>query len=164
MAKQKIFYSYHYAKDANVVGLLQKNDNLLYPIPTTEHDWDTIKKGGDSSIEKWFEEQTKYTSCLVVLIGTETANRKWVSYEIKKSWSHKMGIVGIYIHTLKDTKGEQSEKGPNPFTNLNIKGLPLSGVIKTYEAPFASREETCSYINNHIEDWVTEAIEIRKSH
>lgn len=39
-------------------------------------------------------------SCVIVLIGTETASRKWVQYEIKEAWKRGKGIVGIYINFI----------------------------------------------------------------
>jgi hypothetical protein len=44
-------------------------------------------------------------TCLVVLIGSLTARRKWVKYEIEQAWNAGPGVVGIYIHNLKDGKG-----------------------------------------------------------
>lgn len=41
-------------------------------------------------------------SCLVVLVGEKTSGRKWINYEIQKEYELKKGIVGIYIHDLKD--------------------------------------------------------------
>ena len=38
----------------------------------------------------------------MVLIGAETANRPWVKYEIEQSIARKNGLLGIYIHRLKD--------------------------------------------------------------
>ena len=40
-------------------------------------------------------------SCVVVLIGEKTAERKWINYEIKKAIELNKGIVGIYIHNLR---------------------------------------------------------------
>ena len=50
-------------------------------------------------------------SCVVVLIGSETASRKWVQYEIEQGWKRGKGVVGIYIHNLKDRFGCQDDKG-----------------------------------------------------
>ena len=42
------------------------------------------------------------TSCLVVLIGAQTAGRNWINYEIEKAWRERKGIAGIFIHKLQD--------------------------------------------------------------
>lgn len=36
-------------------------------------------------IEKWIDDNMNYRSCVVVLIGEETANRKWVKHRNSKS-------------------------------------------------------------------------------
>ena len=45
-------------------------------------------------------------TCTIVLVGAETANRKWINYEIVKSWDDRLGVVGIRIHGLKNRAGE----------------------------------------------------------
>ncbi|MBR9766708.1 MAG: TIR domain-containing protein, partial [Rhodobacteraceae bacterium] len=46
-----------------------------------------------------------------VLIGSETASRQWVRYEIRKAWKERKGVLGIQIHGLKDLNGNTSTKG-----------------------------------------------------
>ena len=42
----------------------------------------------------------------------------------------KKGIVGIYVHNLKDRNGDQSSKGNNPFFNIyNDEGKRLSSFV-----------------------------------
>ena len=53
---------------------------------------------------------------MIVLIGSQTANRKWVNYEIGKAWDDKKGLLGIYIHRLLNQDSTVStQKGKNPF-------------------------------------------------
>ena len=82
--------------------------------PASDYDWETVKKGGDTAIEKWIADQIKGWSCTVVLVGTKTARRKWITYEIIQSWNKKMGVVGIYIHGLTNSDGKVSNKGRKP--------------------------------------------------
>ena len=74
-----------------------------------------VKKKNDSDIEKWIDEQLRGTSVTVVLIGSDTAGKKWINYEIKASHEKGNGMLGIYIHKKKDSKGNTSDKGKNPF-------------------------------------------------
>jgi hypothetical protein len=69
--------------------------------PVSDNDWEQIKKGGDVAIKKWINEQLNGRSCTIVLIGTNTAERKWIKYEIEKTWNDGKGLLGIYIHNLK---------------------------------------------------------------
>ena len=43
-----------------------------------------------------------------VITGEHTAQRKWVQYEIKKSWDSGKGVLGIHIHNLEDSEGGQA--------------------------------------------------------
>jgi len=100
MAKRQIFYSFHYDNDVFRVQQIRNIGALEENKPVSVNEWETVKRGGDAAIKKWIDENLKYKSCLVVLIGTETANRKWVKYEIEKAWNDGKPVVGIYIHNL----------------------------------------------------------------
>ena len=50
--------------------------------PPPDNDWETVKMGGDAAIERWIASQMHYRSCTVVLVGSNTANRKWINYEL----------------------------------------------------------------------------------
>ena len=40
-----------------------------------------VKRKGKASIEKWIDDNMYGKSCVVVLVGSETANRPWVIRE-----------------------------------------------------------------------------------
>jgi hypothetical protein len=75
------------------------------------------------------------TSVTVVLIGAETAGRKFVMYEIEQSLLRGNGLLGVYIHQLRDAFGQTTKKGPNPLDKLTIPGTSqaLSTVFETYD-------------------------------
>ena len=77
--------------------------------------WEEVKRKGDEAIERWIRDQLSGTSVTAVLIGTETATRKYVQYEIEQSWDKGNGLFGIYIHNMKDRNGYTEPKGSNPF-------------------------------------------------
>ena len=49
--------------------------------PATDNDWEVVKRGGDTAIARWIRDQMKGKSCTIVLVGTNTAGRKWINYE-----------------------------------------------------------------------------------
>jgi len=55
-----------------------------------------------------------------VLIGAETYTRKWVNYEIKQSYLKGNGMLGVYIHKLKNFEGRTDTRGSNPFDKWSI--------------------------------------------
>lgn len=161
---RKVFYSFYYKEDnwrasqVRNMGVIEGNQ------PVSDNDWEQIKKGGDEAIKRWINQQLNGRSCTIVLIGTNTAGRKWIKYEIKKSWNDKKGLLGIYIHNLKDADGNQSKKGRNPFDDFTLNGKALSQVVKTYDPPYSDSKKVYEYIQNNIASWVEEAISIRNNY
>lgn len=158
--KRQIFYSFHFANDVFRVQLIRNMGALEENKPVSHNEWETIKKGGNKAIEKWIDDNMNYRSCVVVLVGEETANRPWVKYEIKKAWQDKKGLLGIYIHNLKDPKEGKCNKGTNPFDQFTFDdGTKLSSKIKCYNP---SSTDTYNDIKDNIASWVENAIADRK--
>ena len=162
--KRQIFYSFHFKNDCWRTGQVRNIGTIEGNKPVSENDWEEVKKKGDENIKKWINDQLKYRSCTVVLIGSETSKRKWVKYEIEKSWDDGKGVLGIYIHNLKDQNQERSTKGDNPFEQFTCKnGKKLSDYVKTYNPPYgADSKANYNYIAENIEDWIETAINDRK--
>ena len=94
------------------------------------------------------------TSVTVVLVGADTANRPWVQYEIIESHNRGNGLLGIYIHGIKDVKGQIDFKGKNPFERIycedNGKKTFFSEIYKTYNWVFDN-----GY--NNFDKWIEQA-------
>ena len=118
MAK-RTFFSFHYENDvwrANIVrnSWVTKPDREAAGFVDAA-DFEEVKKGGDAAIRKWIDGQLSGTSVTAVLIGTDTSNREYIQYELEQSWKKGNGILGIYIHNIKDRTGNTSKKGSNTF-------------------------------------------------
>jgi MTH538 TIR-like domain (DUF1863) len=134
---RKIFFSFHYERDAWRAGQV-RNSNVV--ASEDEYgfidaaDWESIKKKGNAAIERWIDDQLTNTSVTVVLIGAETASREWVQHEILKSWNRGNGVVGIRIHNIKDQDQKTDVAGRNPFDDFKLPDPTLlSSVCKTYD-------------------------------
>jgi hypothetical protein len=99
--KRQVFYSFHYKPDCWRASQVRNIGAIEGNKPAPDNDWETITRSGDDAIKKWIKDQMKYRTCTVVLVGENTANRKWINYEIVESWNAGMGVVGIYIHVEK---------------------------------------------------------------
>lgn len=163
---RKVFYSFHFTPDSwrasqvRNIGIVEGNQ------PVSDNDWEDVKKGGNDAIQKWINNQLHGRSCTIVLIGKNTAGRKWIKYEIEKSWNDGKGVVGIYVHNLKNATGEQTSKGNNPFDDFTMKrdGKKLSSIVKVYDPPYSDSTDVYDYIKNNLESWVEEAISIRENY
>ncbi len=104
-------------------------------------------------------------SCTVVLVGSNTAGRKWINHEIIKSWNDKMGVAGIHIHGLRNLDDEISTKGSNPFASIpyGSDGTKLSSIVKCYNPAGGNSKERYAWIKKHLTNAVEEAISIREN-
>lgn len=160
---KKIFVSFHYQPDNWRVNQI-RNIGAVEGNPAVKpNDWETVKRGGDAGIQNWIDAQIAGKSCGIIMIGQNTAGRKWIDYEIKKLWSEGKGVLGIYIHNLKDREGNQTTKGRNPFETytLNNGTISLSSVVQAYDPPFSNSTYIYDHIKGNIEKWIEEAIKIR---
>lgn len=162
MPKQ-VFYSFHFAKDVMRVQQIRNIGVIEDNKPVTPNDWEEVKRKGEDSIKKWIDENMKYKSCVVVLVGEETAQREWVQYEILKGWNDGKGVLGIHIHNIKCPNNGTCRQGPNPFENFTVGGnsRKMSEIVKCYNPnvfyPYMD-------ISQNLEKWVDEAIAIRKNY
>ena len=87
------------------------------------------------------------------------------NHEIVKGWDDGKGVVGIYIHGLKDSSGNTTSKGENPFDYIGYgnTGKKLSSIVKCYNPSGSSSQEKYNWISKHLANAVEEAIEIRKN-
>jgi hypothetical protein len=137
------------------IGVIEDN------APVSANEWEEIKKSGDNAVKKWIDNAMSYRSCVIVLIGSETANRPWVKYEIEKAWNTGKGLFGIYIHNLKDPRTGICKQGENPFDQFTVgnSDAKLSTYVKCYN-PKAN--DAYSDIAANIESWIEAAINARQ--
>jgi hypothetical protein len=137
------------------MGVIEGNQTV------SDNDWESITSGGEAKIKKWIAEQMSGKSCVVVLIGSGTAGRKWINYEIIEAWNAKKGVLGVYVHGLKNLSGEQSTKGSSPFASLAVGDAKMSSIVKAYDPPYTTSTSVYSHIKDNLEDWVEAATSIR---
>lgn len=126
---RRVFFSFHYERDVWRAGQV-RNSWVTKPDREAAGFWDAasweeVKKKGEDAIKRWIRDQLSGTSVTVVLIGAETAGRKYVQYEIEQSWERGNGLIGIYIHKMKDKNGNRDTAGSSPFAGYTG--------IKTYD-------------------------------
>jgi len=164
MTKRQVFYSFHYIPDSWRASQVRNIGTIEGNRPAPDNDWEKITSAGNEEIKKWIKEQIRFRSCTIVLVGNNTANRKWINYEIVQSWNDGMGVVGIYIHGLKGSDGYTSEKGENPFDYIKYgeTGKKLSSVVKCYSPVGTNSKEKYEWISKHLSNAVEEAIRIKE--
>jgi hypothetical protein len=82
--------------------------------------WETVRRQSDRAIKAWIDAGLKYSGVTVVCVGQYTWSRKWVRYEIEESERQNKGLLGVYIHGLRDWNRNLGVKGRNPFDYASI--------------------------------------------
>ena len=161
MAKRQVFFSFEYNKDAWRASQIKEMGKVDDSSTFSSNDWEEVKEKTDTKIKEWIDNQMAKRSCLIVLIGNSTSGRKWINYEIEKAYELNKGIVGIYIHKLKDSQGNQVTKGSNPFYNILIgkDKERLSKYITCFDSSYSSSTYVYDDIKENIENLIENAIE-----
>ena len=81
---RKAFFSFHFQNDVIRASQVRNMGVLEGNEPVSDNSWETVKKQGDAAVKKWIDNEMYGRSCVVVLVGAQTASRPWVKYEIEK--------------------------------------------------------------------------------
>lgn len=155
MAKKQVFYSFHFDNDVMRVQQIRNIGMIEGNTPVSVNEWEEVRQKGDPAIEKWIDDNMKYRSCVIVLVGEETAERPWVKYEIIKAWNDGKGLLGIYIHNIKCPRKGTCKQGANPFDQVTFDGgKKLSTVVRCHNP---SAYDAYSDIARNIENWIETA-------
>jgi len=137
---RRVYFAFHYQRDIWRVNEVRNCWVTQDREAAGFYDaslWEEVKKKGDDAIKRMIDEGLRNTSVTVALIGKETSNRKWVRYEIQKSHKDGKGLLGVYIHGLKDASERTDEKGDNHFgeidTDANGKSVFFWQLYPTYD-------------------------------
>lgn len=121
---RKVFFSYHYERDTWRVNQVRNSwvtkGSFQEAGYIDKAEFEKLKLRGEQAVKKWIDEQLEGTSVTVVLIGAETYQRKWVRYEILKSFDRGNALLAIRIHNLKDEEGKTDKVGENPFHYVGV--------------------------------------------
>lgn len=114
---RRCFFSFHYQNDIWRVNIVRNSHIVEGTAAAGFQDaslWEEAKKKGDAVVKKMIDEALQGTTVTVVLIGAETANRRYVRYEIEQSIARGNGLLGIHIHNIPDNKGNTLARGTVP--------------------------------------------------
>lgn len=155
---RKVFFSFHFERDIWRTGQV-RNSWVTHPDRQSAGYWDAsiweeAKLKGDDAIKKLIDRSLDGTSVTVVLIGAETAGRRWVRYEVEQSAKRGNGLVGIYINNLKDRFGNTDVRGNNPLDLFQFS----SG--KTYSYYYPSYDWVLHGGYTNLGNWIETAYRI----
>ena len=121
---RRTFFSFHYKPD------IQRAQTVRNSWITKDREssgffdssvFEAKKKEGTEELKRFLREALKNTSVTCVLAGAETYSRRWVQYELVRSFKKGNGILCVKIGGIKDWDGEAAIQGPSPLTHLAYK-------------------------------------------
>jgi len=77
--------------------------------------WEEAERHGAAAVKRLINSGLENTSVTCILIGTGTWRRRWVRYEILKSYDRDNKMFGIHINSIPDKNKQTFAQGPNPF-------------------------------------------------
>ena len=160
---RRVFFSFHFDNDSWRTQQVRNIGALEGQAVCTPNAWEEVKKKGDAAVERWIEENMHGKSCLVCLVGSQTASRPWVIHEISKAWNDGKGVVAIQIDKLLDVNSRPSLVGANPLAKVSFskKAGTLADVARLKVPTGADSKAVYASISANVEAWIEEAIRIR---
>ena len=114
---RRTFFSFHYQRDIWRVNQIRNIPNITGCAAAGFQDgsiWEEAKKKGDAAIRALIDKGLENTSVTVVCVGSRTAGRKYINYEIDRSIARGNVIFAVQIHHLKDQSGDTDPAGSIP--------------------------------------------------
>jgi len=117
-----VFFSFHFQNDIWRVNQVRKSGEFGEVTGTdTFYDnslWEEAKKKGDAALKTLIADGMKNSSVTTVLAASETWSRKWVRYELVKSFERGNGLMTLWID--QDSAGKTTTKGYDPLACLRF--------------------------------------------
>ncbi len=120
---RRVFFSFHYDNDVWRANQVRQSNVVAGSDQAGFFDhseYDEAKRNAAEGIRRMILRHLNNTTVTVVLIGSSTASRPWVKYEVEQSIARKNGLLGIYIHHLDDPNRPNSGRGPKPWVPLGM--------------------------------------------
>src|SRR6266436_6196742 len=120
---RRVFFSFHYQRDLWRVNVV-RNSGAIEGIAAAGFQdaslWEETTHKGEIAVQQLIDSGLEGTTVTVVLIGAETANRSYVSYEVERSVARGNGILGIRINNIKDRDGHIDPPGEVPIALVKV--------------------------------------------
>lgn len=125
MARQ-VFFSFHYEDVKSFRVNVVRNSNFFKSKNDTSRIvdaslWEQARLRGVANLKELIDTSLVGTSATALLIGSATHSRRWVKYELVKSFVKGNAILGIHLNRIRErTTSLITRKGLNPLERLAI--------------------------------------------
>ena len=122
---RRTFFSFHYKPDVTRAWVV-RNSWVMKVAQGDREDagffdssvFEASQRESDDSLKRFLREGLSNTTVTCVLVGAETCLRRWVRYEISRSFIRGNGLLAIRIHTIGSLHSPPTPSGSNPFDCL----------------------------------------------
>jgi hypothetical protein len=121
---RRTFFSFHYKPDVHRAMNVRKSG-----VFTNEEDgagffdssvFESKQRTSDDALKRFLSEGLSGCSVTAALYATATSTRRWVRFELLKSFLEGKGILSIAIHTIKNLDQQAALPGTNPLAVLGV--------------------------------------------
>jgi hypothetical protein len=122
---RRTFFSFHYESDVSRAWVVR--NSWVAKLAQGEREdvgffdssvFEAKERESDDVLKRFLREGLDNTTVTCVLVGKQTALRRWVRYEILRSFMRGNGLLGVRIHSIPNLQKMTSQAGPNPFDCL----------------------------------------------
>jgi hypothetical protein len=111
---RRVFFSFHYQRDVQRAQVVRQSW-VMQPDRETAGFFDSSvfeskQRTSDDALKSFLNDGLKNCSVDCVLAGNQTAWRRWVRYELLRSFVDGKGIFGISIHSIPNFQSKQIQR------------------------------------------------------
>ena len=119
---RRTFFSFHYKPDVTRAWVV-RNSWVTKLVQGSREDagffdssvFEARQRESDDSLKRFLSEGLQNTTVTCVLVGADTCLRRWVRYEIFRSFMRGNGLLAIRIHMIGSLHTPPASSGDNPF-------------------------------------------------
>jgi len=156
---RSVYFSFHYQDVIDFRANVVRNSGKFRQKGEVFRDssiWEEAEEKAIKKVKGLIEAELKGSSVNCVLIGSDTFSRRFVRYEVMKSFEAKKGQVGVGINWIKDKNGNTKFwAGENPFDYLAVKISKDGKAIDLFEkkdSSWITYKDLPSIKNSHFKE------------
>ena len=119
---RRVFFSFHYKPDVQRAHVVRnswvtkadRQDAGFFDASVFE----SKQRTSDDVLKRFLNEGLSGSSVTCVLSGSQTAWRRWVRFELLRSFADGRGILNIAIHGIANLQSQTGSAGANPLSCL----------------------------------------------